>query len=141
MANYNFICPHCGKTYEIQNYSLGFLDAFELRCNRCSNTLWVGFYDKDTAQFIKIYKDKNGDVRQENDQAGLEAALNPCECGGSFHESSPYRCKICNNEVDLKEIIKQIGWRGASNGKPGIAMGKVIDGDKSRGAIWKKNKK
>jgi len=140
MANYNFTCPHCSNTYEIQNYSLGFLDAFELRCNQCSNTLWVGLYDKDTAKFIKHYKDKYGAIRTEYDLQGLEAALNSCECGSFFHNSSAYRCKLCNKEIELKEIIKQIGWTGAPNSKPGVALGKIIDGDRSGGAIWKKNR-
>ncbi len=134
MGNHKFTCPHCNNTYEILNYNIGFADAIELRCDRCPATLWVGLYDKEMNNFRKI--DKEGYT--EYDVEGIMSSLNPCDCGGLFDYHAPYRCKECNKEVDLDELIRQINWKGAPDGRPGIAMERIIDGDKSEGAIWKK---
>lgn len=135
MAIYNFTCPYCRKMSQIQNYALGFLDALELRCDNCPTTLWVGLYDP---KMTKFYEEFGIDYsRQDDRMKAIEEALKPCDCGGSFHHLSAYRCNLCHHEMTLEEIIRQIGWRGAPNGKPGIAMGKIIDGDQTNGQIWK----
>lgn len=112
----NFKCPHCKEEYEIQNYSLGFADAHEMRCDSCSATLMVEFYHP---PMDKLYfKGLNA----------IEKALNQCKCGGSFKYSSLYRCSKCNHVVELEEIARQIKWPGKLKPgfKPGVALGEIL---------------
>ena len=116
MKAYHFTCPHCGGTYEIQNYNMGFADAYEMRCDSCPTTLMVDFY---LPPMDKLYA---------KGLSTIEKALKPCECGGSFRYSAPYRCKKCNDKIELREIAKQIKWpRKLKSGfGPSVAFGKII---------------
>ena len=52
----------------------------------------------------------------------LEAALNPCECGGYFRADAPYRCPVCNAPFDREEVIGNI------DAKVGLlVMSKAVD--------------
>ncbi|NTV15765.1 MAG: hypothetical protein HGA96_17855, partial [Desulfobulbaceae bacterium] len=72
-------CPHCKSSYEIETYSLGFLDAHEMRCDSCSITLFVSYYSSpitssgSTVIYAKLYG---------NELTSIEKALKPCICGG-----------------------------------------------------------
>lgn len=125
MKYYEFTCPHCKEVYQIKNYSLGFCDAYEMRCDLCSRTLMVEYYIPPM------------DKLQEEEMVVIEEALNPCICGGNYRYNSPYRCANCNEEVPLEEIVKQIQWPGTLRPgfKPGVALGEILHSD--RFEAWK----
>jgi hypothetical protein len=116
MKKYDFTCPCCSETYEIQNYNMGFSDAYEIRCDSCSNTLMVEFYHPPM------------DVLYSLGLSVIEKALKPCECGGRFRFKAPHRCKNCNCEIKLIEIAKQIKWlhKVKSGYGPSVAFGKIL---------------
>lgn len=116
MPTYQFKCPECSETYEIQNYNMGFSGAIELRCNNCSNTLMVNLYHPPMDKLRNASRSK------------IEKALNPCECGGHFKFDAPHRCQKCHSIVELVEIAKQIGWteKIKAGYGPNVALGNVL---------------
>ena len=104
---------------------MGFMDAYEMRCDSCPTTIMVDFY---LPPMDELYS------RGLN---AIEKALKPCECGGRFQYSAPHRCISCNDKIKLNEIAKQIKWpRKPKPGfGPSVALGKIVQSSKIE--AWK----
>jgi hypothetical protein len=52
----------------------------------------------------------------------LADRLVPCHCGGKFSVKALHRCPVCNAEIAMDEIKRQINWWGWRGGRPGVIM-------------------
>lgn len=87
-------CPACGiALYRVEHSP--FIDASYLYCDRCPIHADVSWYDPAYGALPR------GDGHPSHDV--VEAALNPCACGGTFRYAAPRRCLTCHAPVIVDE--------------------------------------
>ena len=98
-----FPCPSCDQSLYRVDHS-PFYDEYLLYCDRCANSVNVGFYDPVTMAIGAAHASQGASKVSRADKLRLiEERLRPCACGGSYRHDSPRRCPYCLSVVIADE--------------------------------------
>jgi len=111
MDEINYKCPHCEESYIIKNFSSGMGNVIVRMCTECSDTLITD----NPAQWDEYWK-------LFDDRKWVFDILYKCPCGGKFVTNVTLRCPMCNETLDRKGVLAQIG-----KDYPGdVSMGRIL---------------